>query len=60
MIREQFWRGNAKSSVNQDENGAGDRLTEGPHTRSQTIPGGGLSPGGADAVWRSERSGSSI
>jgi hypothetical protein len=26
MIREQFWRGNAESSVNQDENGAADRL----------------------------------
>jgi hypothetical protein len=38
MIREQFWRGNAESTGNQDENGAGDRLTEGPDNPKSDDP----------------------
>jgi hypothetical protein len=44
MIREQFWRGNAERIDNQGENGAGDRLTEGPHHPKSDDPQRGVFP----------------
>jgi hypothetical protein len=52
MIREQFWRGNAELNDNQDENGAGDRLTEGADNpksddpRRCVVPRGRMPSGG--------------